>query len=374
MPLLGWTAPARPVLDLRATRAVRGADGRDRRRHAGRHEDGHRDGRDGRRQPGRARPGRIAGDAAPGPGQFRLGQVASAAPPAGAERAARAAGGDRSRGRFRLAGRSVRPCRGRRHGEPARAPADRAARAPAPRLGGAQSRGTRRRRAVACHGRLPRRAVRGRARPLVPDAGRGRRGAALRARHGGRGLGRSAPALARGDDQPDVPGPQARPRRRDRDAASRQARQERRGGSLELPDGPHLPRHRHAARRRPARHGPASGRDVPRSRARPVRRARAGAVEEAAAGPDRPRRLGRPRRRAEPAAAARAGAGGCQQADLHRGRGRGCAGAWPKQPHRGRCWRPRSSAGSRLSSRCRRRPSPRSRWTRPSAPRRWSRS
>jgi hypothetical protein len=43
-----------------------------------------------------------------------------------------------------------------------------------------------------------------------------------------------------------------------------------------------------AARRRPARHGPASGRDVPRPRARPVRRARPGPVAKPLPISDRP--------------------------------------------------------------------------------------
>jgi hypothetical protein len=97
--------------------------------------------------------------------------------------------------------------------------------------------------------------VRGRARPLVSDARGGRRGAAVRAGGGGRGARRGAQAVARRDDQPDVPRPQARPGRHHRHAAAGEARQERCRRGFEFPDGPHLPRHRHGARRRSARHG-----------------------------------------------------------------------------------------------------------------------
>ena len=65
-----------------------------------------------------------------------------------------------------------------------------------------------------------------------PDAGRGRRSPALRARRRRRSLRRGAQTLARRHDQPDVPRPQARPGRRDRHPAAGQAGQERRGRSL----------------------------------------------------------------------------------------------------------------------------------------------
>ena len=99
---------------------------------------------------------------------------------------------------------------------------------------------------------------------LVPDAGGGRRGAALRPRRSpARWRTRRAP-LARRHDRPDVPRPQARPGRHHRHPAPGQAGQERRGRGVQFPDGPHLPRHRHGPRRRPAGHGEAPGGDVPR--------------------------------------------------------------------------------------------------------------
>ena len=225
-----------------------------------------------------------AGDPPAGAGQFGLRQIASAAPAAGTERALGAADHHRSRRRFRLAGRAFRPsgdrCRGAYRTRPA---GRRRAGAHASRLHGAQSRRARRREPDAARRRLPRRAVRGRPRPLVSDAGGGGRGAAVRAGGRRRGLRRSAQALARRHDQPDVPRPQARAGRHHRHAAAGEARQERRGRSLQLPDGPHLPRHRHGARRRPARHGAAAGGSVSRSRARAVHGARPGAVAPAAA-------------------------------------------------------------------------------------------
>ena len=96
----------------------------------------------------------------------------------------------------------------------------------------------------------------------------GGRGADVRPGRSRRSFGRGAQGIARCDDQPDVPGPQARPCRRHRDAASGEARQERGGGSFQLPDGPDLPRHRHGAGSRPARHGTAAGGSDPRLAAR----------------------------------------------------------------------------------------------------------
>ena len=81
-----------------------------------------------RRDIGHARPGGIAGDPPAGAGQFRLRQIASAAPPARTERALGAAMHHRSRGRFRHAGRQVRPRRRRRRAHRGRtAPASPAA-------------------------------------------------------------------------------------------------------------------------------------------------------------------------------------------------------------------------------------------------------
>ncbi len=74
-----------------------------------------------------------------------------------------------------------------------------------------------------------------------------------------RDLRRGAARVALGHDQPDVPRPQARAGRCHRHPAPRQACEERGGGGLQLPDGSHLPRHRHGARGRPARHGEAAG-------------------------------------------------------------------------------------------------------------------
>ncbi|KAH2808718.1 hypothetical protein KXV85_005857, partial [Aspergillus fumigatus] len=157
--------------------------------------------------------------------------------------------------RFRHAGRTLRSSRHRGRGPHRTRPASgRRTRTAAPGLDRAQSRRSRRREPDAARGGLSRRAVRRRARPLVSDAGGGRRGAAVRPGGCRRGHGRGAQTLARRDDQSDVPRPQARPCRHHRHPAPRQARQERGGGSLELPDGPDLPRHRHGARRRPARH------------------------------------------------------------------------------------------------------------------------
>ena len=204
---------------------------------------------------------------------------------------------------------------------------------PAPRLRRAQSRGARCRTADARRGGLSQRPVRCRARPLVSGAGGGRRGAAFRARGRRRGVGRGPQGFARRDDQPDVPRPQARACRRHRHAAPRQARQERRGRGLQLPDGPHLPRHRHGARGRSARHGAPAGRDVPRSGARPFRGAWSGAVAPAAARRDRAggdlRTVGQP----EADAAAR-GNRGCPEPDLDARPGRGCGSPSGASGHR----------------------------------------
>lgn len=84
----------------------------------------------------------------------------------------------------------------------------------------------------------------------------------------------------------DVPWPQTRACRNHRDAAPREARQERRRRSVELPDGADLPRYRHGARRS-ARHGAASGRYDLRSPARPLPRAWSGHFTPAGFDPDR---------------------------------------------------------------------------------------
>ena len=63
--------------------------------------------------------------------------------------------------------------------------------------------------------------------------------------------------------------------------------------------GPHLPRHRHGARRRPARAGAPSGGGVPRTAARAFRGARPRAVAPPASHPGRRRRDGAARRHAE---------------------------------------------------------------------------
>ena len=111
------------------------------------------------------------------------------------------------------------------------------------------------------------------------------------------------------DDQSHVPWAQAWAGRDHRDAAPRQARQERRGGSVQFPDGAHLSRHRHGARGRSAGDGAAAGRADPRSGARHVPRAGAGGVAAAGGDPDRAGRDGIARRRADAHAAAAAASG-----------------------------------------------------------------
>ena len=297
-------------------------------RQTARHDDcrGH-----GRRHLGRAGPDRPRGTARhpiARAGQFGLGKVAPTAPAAGAVGRPGAAGGDRSRGRFRHARADLWPCRGR--GDRLFGARDRANRRPAartPRLGGAQPRGSGGGRPDALRRDLPVGDVRCAARTLVSSAGSGRRGAALCAHHGRRGGGGGTPCLAVGDDQPDVPRAQARPRRRDRDPAPCQARQERRGRGVQLPDGAHLSGHRHGACRRPARHGAPAGGGDPRFAARHLPRARARSLPPSANGEDRrgrnQRALGQPQ--ADPASLR--APGGPQGPDLRRTRAGGRAAA-----------------------------------------------
>ena len=89
-----------------------------------------------------------------------------------------------------------------------------------------------------------------------------------------------------------------------RHAATGEARQERRGRGVEFPDGPNLSRHRHGARRRSARHGAAAGGGVPRSGARAVHGAGAGAVPPSAGPAHRPDRHHAAQRDPAPDAAA----------------------------------------------------------------------
>ena len=140
-------------------------------------------------------------------------------------------------GDFRHARRKTRPRRRRRQSHAGRTDPHRTADSRAPRLGRPRSGRPRRGSADAVLGGLPQRAVRGRSRPLVPDADRRRRGASVRARHVRRAVGGGAKGLARGDDQSDVPRSQARARRRHRHPAPCQARQERRRRGVEFPDG-----------------------------------------------------------------------------------------------------------------------------------------
>src|SRR3546814_1057418 len=79
-------------------------------------------------------------------------------------------------------------------------------------------------------------AVRCAPRSLVSGAGGGGRGADVRSGSGGRRVGRGAAAVAGGDDEPDVPGAQARTGGGDRDAAAGEAGEECRGGGFEFPD------------------------------------------------------------------------------------------------------------------------------------------
>ena len=164
----------------------------------------------------------------------------------------------RPRGRLRHAGRQVRPCRGRRraHRSRARPASPRASASTASRSCSISKASTSSSRcaapppsSAACS--MPTRDYWYPVLVVVDEAQLFAPAAAGEVADEARRL-----SLG-GHDQPDVPRPQARPGRRHRHPAPGQARQERRGRGLQLPDGPHLPRHRHGARRRPARHGAA---------------------------------------------------------------------------------------------------------------------